>query len=102
MISPERVILAADGQSRETVLVELRDELGLPTVNGLIATVIEGDSLVANPDEDPDQRGLQISSENGQFLVHIRPSLDTGRKQIVVESHGYRANCVIAYVPPYR
>ncbi|RLC96310.1 MAG: hypothetical protein DRI46_13940, partial [Chloroflexi bacterium] len=88
--------------SRETVLVELRDELGLPTVNGLIATVIEGDSLVSNPDEDPDRRGLQISSENGQFLVHIRPSLDTGRKQIVVESHGYRAICVIAYVPAYR
>ncbi len=101
-IVPDRVILPADGQSRETILVELRDELGLPTINGLIATVIEGDSLVTNSDEDPDQRGLQISSENGQFLVHIRPSLTTGRRNIVVESHGYRATCVVAFVPAHR
>jgi hypothetical protein len=101
-LSPDRIAIPADGKSGATIRVELRDDLGLPAINGLAATVIEGDTLVANPDQDPDQPGLQLPSEDGAFLIRVRPSNTTGRGTIGVESHGARASCLVAYVPPDR
>ncbi|UCG51977.1 MAG: OmpA family protein [Candidatus Latescibacterota bacterium] len=100
--SPVRVLIPADGQSTGTVWVKLSDELGLPAVNGFIATIVEGDSLVANADENPDQQGLQVTSRDGLFVIEVRPSTTTGRGKIVVESHGLEASCNIAYVPAQR
>lgn len=101
-LSPERVILPADGHTGAAIEVELLDELGFPTVNGLIATVVEGDTLVANSDENAEQTGLQVAGRDGIFTLLVRPSAVTGRGEIVVESHGLRAAAVVAYVPPER
>jgi hypothetical protein len=101
-LSPERVIIPADGRSSATIRGELRDEIGLPAINGLLATVVEGDSLVESTDENPGQPGLQIASREGEFLVRVRPSSVTGRGRIVVESHGLTVSCLVAYVPPER
>jgi hypothetical protein len=102
VVTPERVAIPADGRSSATIRVELRDELGLPAINGLTATVVEGDTLVSNRDEQPDQPGLQVSSEEGVFLIRVRPSSSPGRGRIDIESHGVSASCLIAYVPPDR
>lgn len=101
-LSPERVILPADGYSTETIRVELRDEIGLPAINGLLATVVDGDSLVVGTDENPGQPGFQIASHDGECLLRVRPSSTTGRERIAVESHGVTASCLVAYVPPQR
>lgn len=102
VVSPERVAIPADGRTGATLRVELRDELGLPAINGLTATVVEGDSLVTNQDENPEQSGLQVSSRDGAFLIRVRPSSISGRGRIGVESHGVAAYCLVAYVPPDR
>ncbi len=101
-VSPARVAIPADGRSGATIRVALRDDLGFPAINGLAATVVEGDTLVLNEDGDPDQPGLQVPSEDGVFLIRVRPSSTTGRGRIEVESHGAAAFCLVAYVPPDR
>ncbi|MBP2681940.1 MAG: peptidoglycan-binding protein, and OmpA, partial [Candidatus Krumholzibacteriota bacterium] len=101
-VTPGRVAIPADGKSGATIRVALRDDLGFPAINGLAATVVEGDTLVLNEDADPDQPGLQVPSEDGVFLVRVRPSSATGRGRIEVESHGARASCLVAYVPSDR
>jgi hypothetical protein len=101
-LAPARVAIPADGKSGATIRATLRDDLGLPAMNGLAATVVEGDTLVLNEDGDPDQPGLQLASEDGVFVVRVRPSSTTGKGRIEVESHGARAFCLVAYVPPDR
>jgi outer membrane protein OmpA-like peptidoglycan-associated protein len=101
-LSPRRVVIPADGRSKATIRVSLRDNLGFPSVNGLTATIVEGDSLVENPDENPEQSGLQIASRDGEFLVQVRPSSVPGRGRIGVESHALSASCPVGYVPPDR
>ncbi len=101
-LSPRRVVIPADGRSKATIRVSLHDDLGFPSVNGLTATIVEGDSLVENSDENPEQSGLQIASRDGEFFVDVRPSSVPGRGRIAVESHALTASCPVAYVPPDR
>jgi outer membrane protein OmpA-like peptidoglycan-associated protein len=101
-LSPARVVIPADGRSGATIRVSLRDDLGFPAINGLSATIVEGDSLVDNADENPSQSGIQIASRDGEFFVRVRPSSVPRRGRIAFESHGLSASCLVTHVSPDR
>ncbi|UCH83878.1 MAG: OmpA family protein [Candidatus Latescibacterota bacterium] len=100
--APPRILIPADGQLGGTVWITLKDHLGLPAVNGLVATIVEGDSLVANVDEDAAQRGLQVTSQDGRFAIQLKPRTRTGRERVVVEAHDLETWFLVAYVPTQR
>jgi outer membrane protein OmpA-like peptidoglycan-associated protein len=97
-----RLMIPADGQARETVRFAIEDGLGCPVADGYVATITRGDTLLVNADERPLQRGLQVLSRDGYFVVHTKPGRRTGRNTIVIECEELRASCDVAFVPPER
>jgi flagellar motor protein MotB len=98
----KRVLIPADGKTSDLVRFEVRDERGLPVADGFVATVVEGDSLVANADARPDVPGLQVSSHQGYFELKIKPDNRTRRRTVAVECNGMRDRCDVAYVSAAR
>lgn len=98
----ERVMIPADGQSRETIRFSVEDGLGCPVADGFVATIAGGDSLLDNADERPQLRGLQVLSRDGYFVLNTRPRRRTGRCPIVIECEELHAACDVAFVPPTR
>jgi flagellar motor protein MotB len=98
----KRVLIPADGKTSDSVRFEVRDERGLPVADGFIATVVEGDSLIANADARPDVPGIQVSSFEGHFELDIRPDNRTRRRTVMIECNGMRDRCDVSYVSAAR
>jgi flagellar motor protein MotB len=98
----KRILVPADGKTAESMRFSVRDDHGLPVADGFVATVVEGDSLVANADARPDIPGLQVTSFEGHFELQIRPSSYTRRRTVAVECNGMRAWCDVSYVSAAR
>jgi hypothetical protein len=97
-----RVLIPANGHSVDTIRFEIRDQLGHLVSDGFVATVVEGDSIVATADARPGAPGLQVASQGGFVTINVRPGFDTGRQRVMVECEGMRASCDVAYVSSTR
>ena len=98
----KRVLIPADGRAGASVRFAIKDELQLPVADGVVATVVRGDSILLNADERPDMRGLQLISTDGYFQIDIGSSTYTGKHDIVLESEGLQASVIASYVPAGR
>jgi outer membrane protein OmpA-like peptidoglycan-associated protein len=97
-----RLMIPADGQTRDAVRFSIEDGLGSPVADGYVATVTRGDTLLSDADARPLVLGLQILSQDGYFVVHTKPGRWTGRSTIVLECEELQASCNVAFVPPER
>ncbi len=97
-----RILVPADGRSRGVARFAARDLHDLPIVDGMEATIVEGDSLAAGEDARPDRKGFQVTSKDGYFVVELKPSRRTGSRRLSLELDGIVSSCVVAYVPPGR
>lgn len=95
-----RVLVPADGRSRERLVFEVTDALGLPVADGIVATVVQGEDLVDVADARPDTRGLQVTVSNGRVTLPTRLRNDTGRGTVAVECDGFRAATDVSFVSP--
>ena len=98
----KRVLVPADGRSTGMIQFEVHDQLGLMVADGIPATIVEGDSLVANPDARPNKPGLQVVTESGFVTLHIKPSNKTGWRRLTIECNGIPAWCDVSYVSAVR
>lgn len=94
----DRVLVPADGRTRESIAFEVTDGLGLPVADGIVATVVEGEGLVDAVDARPDTRGLQVLVAGGRVTLETRPRNDSGRGAVVVECDGFRARTDVSFV----
>jgi len=98
----KRVLVPADGKTREGLAFEVVDGLGLPVADGVVATVVEGEALVDAVDVRPDARGLQVPVLGGRVTLTTRPRNETGRGVVAVECDGYRAETDVSFVSAQR
>jgi flagellar motor protein MotB len=97
-----RILVPADGRTAEVVRFAVRDEQGLPASDGFVATVTQGDSIVANPDVRPGSPGLQVASTAGFYTLQIKPGKDTRVRAVEIECDGMVAICDVSYVSSVR
>jgi flagellar motor protein MotB len=97
-----RVLVPADGRSTGMVQFEVHDQLGLHVADGIPATVVDGDSLISNPDARPNTPGLQVITESGFVTLHIKPSNKTGWRRVTIECNGIPAWCDVSYISAVR
>ncbi|NIM18792.1 MAG: OmpA family protein [Candidatus Latescibacteria bacterium] len=97
-----RLLIPADGKTQEVLKFALKDGLECPIGTGFVATVAAGDSLFWNEDEQPDKRGLQVTSRDGYFILRLKPCRQTGRRKVILECEGLQASCDVAFIPPRR
>jgi len=97
-----RVLVPGNGLATDVVRISVRDDMDLPATDGLVATIVEGDSIVANADTRPDRRGLQVVSRDGYFTLDIAPRRGTGKQQVTIDYNGITSSFIVAYVPHER
>lgn len=97
-----RVLVSANGIESPTVRFSVLDQYGLSVIDGLVATVVDGDTLLAGSDARPDIAGWQVVTRDGYFQLPLKPRQRTGRGRVVIAMGELDASCEIAYVPPNR
>lgn len=98
----KRVLVPADGFTSRQIRFAVKDHMGFDVVDGVVATVTEGDTLLIGADSRPAMPGFQITSRGGYYEVLLRSSRNTMRRTITVELNGLQARCDVAWVPPRR
>ncbi len=97
-----RVFVPANGSATGEVRFGVLDQHGLSVIDGVIGTVVEGDTLLLNTDARPAVPGFQVVTREGYFHLRIKSSQTTGKDRLVVALDNLDAWCEVAYVPPRR
>jgi hypothetical protein len=97
-----RVLVPADGRTREPIAFEVVDRLGLPVADGTVATVVEGEALLGDADARPDMRGVQVLVQDGRATVTTAPRGEAGRGAVAVECEGFSGRSDVAFVSGHR
>jgi hypothetical protein len=98
----KRVLLPANGIATRTVRFAVRDQYGLSVIDGIVGTVVEGDTLLLNTDARPGVPGFQVVTREGYFHLQLRNRRVTGKSRLVVALRDMNASCEVAFVPPRR
>lgn len=102
VLTPDATTVEADGQSRITFRVTLRDARGnvVPYANTVTVDATLGDIL--EQDADPANSGHQIMCENGVALFTVVAPRETGAARITVQANNMQQSADVSFVPHRR
>jgi hypothetical protein len=98
----DRVLVPANGIASRTIRFKVLDQYGLSVIDGVVGTVVEGDTLLLNTDARPAMPGFQVATREGYFHLQLKSRQRTGRSRVVVALGEMSDWCEVAYVPPRR